>query len=403
MNIALLGATGSIGIQTLDVVRNCLPEAKVSVLTGSGFGAKKSRQLAELICEFKPDTVCVQSEFCIPNVLDDVEQISKMSNQPIPSYEIITGDEGLIACAAESHANIVVNALSGKVGLLPTLAAIGAGKNVALANKETLVTAGELVMSEAHKHNVRITPIDSEHSAIWQCLQGNDGNEVEKIILTASGGPFRTWSKEKIATVTAKEALQHPNWNMGSKITIDSATLMNKGLELIEALWLFGQPLNISPSQKLDNTTFSNIEVVVHPQSVIHSMVQYKDGSIMAQMGLPDMRLPILYALTSPKRISNSFPRLDFLTCGSLTFEPVDTEKFPCFALACHAAKVGGTLPAIMNYINEWAVEKFLVGELTFYDISSLIENAFGAYSVKQITTINDILEAENWAKEYVI
>ena len=359
MRIALLGATGSIGLQTLDVVRNCLPDAKVVAMSGYS----NLELLSRLADEFNPNTVWTPEQ----------------------------GEDALIACAAENDADIVVNALVGRVGLAPTLAAINAGKNIALANKETLVTAGELVMNLAREKGVRITPIDSEHSAIWQCLagRGDDFTEVEKIILTASGGPFRTWQREKIAAATAEDALKHPNWDMGAKITIDSATLMNKGLELIEAMHLFNQP-----SEK--------IEILVHPQSIIHSMVQFCDGSVMAQAGLPDMRLPILYALSAPRRVKNTFPRIDFLQ-SDLTFEPPKPENFPCLALAMHAAKVGGTLPAVMNWLNEWAVGQFLRGKIGFYDISEIISRAFDKYNVRKIESIDDIREAEAWAKMSLI
>jgi len=375
VRIALLGATGSIGVQTLDVVRNTLPEAEIQVLTGFS----NIKALASLVDEFKPKMACVP----------DSKAASALKSLISAPCEIFIGESGLEMCAAQSDADIVVNALVGRAGLAPTLAAINAGKDVALANKETLVTAGLLIMGLARKKGVRITPIDSEHSAIWQCLQGNEGNEIEKIILTASGGPFRTWEKEKIANAIAKDALRHPNWSMGPKITIDSATLMNKGLELIEAMWLFNQPAE-------------NIEVLIHPQSIIHSMVQYTDGSVMAQMGLPDMRLPILYALCAPKRIKTDFPRLDFLTCGSLTFEPPDMERFPCLALAMYAAKTGGTLPAVMNTLNEWAVGQFLQEKCGFYDISELISQAFGAYTVKPLNSIADVIAAEDWANEFI-
>jgi len=371
MRLVVLGATGSIGRQTLDVVRSCLKDFTVTALTGFS----DIRGLSRLANEFRPLVVCVGDSAA-------ALELKKMLNY---SCEILTGAEGLIACAVAG--DIVVNALVGRVGLGPTLAAINAGCDVALANKETLVTAGGLVMALAREKNVRITPIDSEHSAIWQCLQGNDTHSVEKIILTASGGAFRTRSIEEIAVSTAEDALRHPNWNMGVKITIDCATLMNKGLELIETMWLFDQPME-------------KIEVLIHPQSIIHSMVQFKDGAIMAQMGLPDMRLPILYALSAPRRIENNFPRLDFKTC--LTFEDIDLKKFPCFSLACEAAKTGGTLPAVMNYINEWAVNEFLQGKINFYGISDIIAQAFEAYNVKNVIDINDIYEAENWAFEYL-
>jgi len=375
MKIALLGSTGSIGTQTLDVVRSTLPQAQVRVLTGHS----NIQALAAITNEFRPQMVCVPDSAA-------AIQLKSLINTPC---EILTGEDGLAVCAAESDADIVVNALVGCAGLVPTLAAISAGKDVALANKETLVTAGGLIMDAAKKKGVRITPIDSEHSAIWQCLQGNEGNDIEKIILTASGGPFRTWEREKIAAAAARDALRHPNWDMGAKITIDSATLMNKGLELIEAMWLFGK-------------SAEQIDVLIHPQSIIHSMVQYTDGSVISQMGLPDMRLPILYALSAPKRVKTGFPRLDFLTCGSLTFEPPDMEKFPCLSLAIHAAKTGGTLPAVMNTLNEWAVGEFLQDKCGFYGISELIQQAFGAYTVKPLNSAADVTEAEEWAREFI-
>jgi len=375
MTLSILGATGSIGTQTLDVIRTTLPQATVEALTGHS----NITALAALANEFKPKMLAVPCE-------NSAREIKTLLKHPC---EIFIGESGLITCATESDATVVVNALVGRAGLSPTLAAINAGKHVALANKETLVTAGGLIMEAAHAKNVRITPIDSEHSAIWQCLQGNDMADVEKIILTASGGPFRTWEKERITAATAKDALLHPNWSMGAKITIDSATLMNKGLELIEAMWLFGKPTD-------------DIQVIIHPQSIIHSMVQYHEGSVVSQMGLPDMRLPILYALSAPKRVKTPYPRLDFLTCGSLTFQPPDTERFPCLALAIYAAKAGGTLPAIMNTVNEWAVGQFLQDKLCFYDISDIISQAFGAYTVKPIHSINDVTEAEEWANEFI-
>ena len=350
-------------------------------------GVSNIAALAPLVDEFLPKTVWVPDE----RAAKELNAAAK--HRP----EILTGYAGLNECAAAGEADVVVNALVGKSGLAPTLAAVEAGKDIALANKETLVIAGELVMTRAREKNVRIIPIDSEHSAIWQCLPPSAGGGtpteagykyVKKIILTASGGPFRTWERERIAAATAEDALRHPNWNMGPKITIDSATLMNKGLELIEAGWLFNQPLE-------------RIEIVVHPQSIIHSMVEYADGSVIAQMGLPDMRLPILYALTAPKRVETSFPRLDLIKCGSLTFESPDEEKFPCLGLAKEAAKKGGTLPAVMNYVNEYAVELFLEGVIGFYDISGLIADAFGSYTVKPAKSLDDIQEAEEWAENY--
>jgi len=407
VDIAVLGATGSIGTQTLDVVRNCLPDARVRVLTGNN----NIVLLAELSVEFKPDLIWVPDGA-------RAGELAEILRAKSVNAEILSGEAGLIACAVYDPVNIVVNALVGKAGLAPTLAAIKAGKDIALANKESLVTAGGLIMGLARENNVRIVPIDSEHSAILQCLQGafttqpssyeeaankrfnkeftgnnveceNIYSAVEKIILTASGGPFRTWPKERIATATAADALRHPNWAMGPKITIDSATLMNKGLELIEAMWLFNQPM-------------AKVEILVHPQSIIHSMVQFIDGVVMAQMGLPDMRLPILYALAGPGRVATSFPRMDFLTAGALTFEAPNTERFPCLALAKHAAVAGGTLPAVMNAVNEWAVGQFLNNKIDFYGISALIAEAFGSYTVREVKSLADIREAEAWAMEFV-
>ena len=427
MNIAILGATGSIGTQTLDVVRSCLPDARVRVLTGH----KNMQLLAKLVDEFRPELVWVPTESKAEQLMD----ILRAKGFEGYDYKIYIEKDGLITCAAYKNTDIVVNALVGKAGLAPTLAAIKAGKDVALANKESLVTAGGLIMGLARVHGVRIVPIDSEHSAIMQCLQGNtqperlnnqlSGNAecIEKLILTASGGPFRTWPMERIKVATAADALRHPNWAMGAKITVDSATLMNKGLELIEAMWLFDQPM-------------SNIDILVHPQSIIHSMVQFIDGSVIAQMGTPDMRMPILFALVglvghpvscspmqpglaghlvscSPmqpglvghpyySRVKTDFPRLDFLSVGGLTFEPPDVERFPCLALAKYAAEVGGTLPTVMNAINEWAVEKFLQDKMGFYGISTLIAEAFGSYNVKDVGCPGDIEEAEDWAFEFL-
>ena len=394
MNIAILGATGSIGTQTLDVVRTCLPGANVRVLTGYG----NIPLLAQFACEFEPDVVWVPDG-------TRAGSLAEILRAKGVGAQIATGEDELVACAEYAPVDVVVNALVGKAGLAPTLAAIKAGKDIAIANKESLVTAGGLIMRLARENGVRIVPIDSEHSAILQCLQGapspkglSDGftgnhdngyASVEKILLTASGGPFRTWPKEKMAAATAADALRHPNWAMGPKITIDSATLMNKGLELIEAMWLFDQPLG-------------NIEILVHPQSIIHSMVQFVDGSVISQMGLPDMRLPILYALAGPDRVSNSYPRLDFLTAGDLTFEAPDTQRFPCLALAQHAAKVGGTLPAVMNAVNEWAVGQYLADKIEFYGISALIAEAFGSYTVHEVNGLPDIREAEDWAMRFV-
>ena len=370
--IALLGATGSIGMQTLDVVRACLPDAKIEVLT-AGTNVKN---LIPLIDEFMPSMVCIADE----KKADELKGVK---------CEVFAGKDGLDFVAANSKADVVVNALVGRAGLSPTLAAVNAGKDIALANKETLVAAGSLVMTFANEKGVRITPIDSEHSAILQCLQGEKLENVEKIILTASGGPFRTWSSERIMGATAKDALTHPNWEMGPKITIDSATLMNKGLEFIEAMWLFDK-------------TPDEIEIVIHPQSIIHSMVQFIDGSVSAVMGLPDMRLPILYALTGPDRVKAPYPRTVFKNLKDLTFEEPNYYNFPCLNLAIEAAKKGGIHPAVLNYVNEWAVGQFLQGKMGFYDISNTISDALAKTPDRQITSIDDLLWAEDLANEFV-
>ena len=369
--IALLGATGSIGLQTLDVVRTCLKNVKVDVLTAG----TNIKALIPLIDEFAPNMVCLADE----KYADELKNVD---------CEIFVGKDGLDFVAANSKADVVVNALVGKAGLFPTLAAINSGKDVALANKETLVTAGSLVMSLAKQKGVRITPIDSEHSAILQCLQGENLENVEKIILTASGGPFRTWSEEKIKGATVKDALKHPNWEMGSKITIDSATLMNKGLEFVEAMWLFDK-------------TPDEIEIVIHPQSIVHSMVQFIDGSVSAVMGLPDMRLPILYALTCPDRVNAPYPRTDFRNLTNLTFEEPNYYNFPCLNLAINAARKGGIQPAVLNYVNEWAVGQFLQGKMGFYDISNAISDALANTPDREISSIDDVLWAENFAKRF--
>lgn len=295
--------------------------------------------------------------------------------------------EGLIAAATVVSADTVVNSVVGNIGLRPTVEAVKAGKNIALANKETLVTSGELVMRLLRENNVNMYPVDSEHSAIFQSLQGNSMNRIENIWLTASGGPFRGMTD--LSGVTLADALNHPNWSMGKKITIDSATMMNKGLEVIEAKWLF-------------NVDLDRIKVVVHPQSIVHSMVEYEDGAIIAQLGVPDMKVPIQYALTYPRRLKNSFPKLNFFERNNLTFEKPDLNVFRCLALAFEAIKTGGTMPAVLNAANEVAVAKFLEGKINFVDIPRLIEKAMSAYNVKYDYSLEDVLEADSFAREYV-
>ncbi|HOA97156.1 MAG TPA: 1-deoxy-D-xylulose-5-phosphate reductoisomerase, partial [Acetivibrio saccincola] len=345
-SISILGSTGSIGVQTLDVARNL--NIKVEALSGN----TNIDLLEAQAREFKPSMVAVR-DVDAANVLK--ERLSDLG------IEVAGGMEGLKRAASLECVDMVVVSIVGIAGLIPTMEAIENKKNIALANKETLVTAGSIVMKKAEEKGVKILPIDSEHSAVFQCLMGNNIEDVSKIILTASGGPFRNKTKEELEKVTVKEALKHPNWDMGSKITIDSATLMNKGLEVIEAKWLFGLPVD-------------KIEVLVHPQSIIHSMVEYNDGSVMAQLGLPDMRLPIQFALRYPKRSVNGFPKLDFLKHNNLTFEMPDTEKFPCLRLSYEAIKAGGTMPAVMNAANEEVVSLFIGERINFIQIPQIIE-----------------------------
>jgi len=372
--IGILGSTGSIGTQTLEVVRN-LGDIKVLGLSGN----QNIELLEEQIYEFHPQIVAVMDEEKAKQLQERVKATDT---------KILFGMEGLVAVATMKEIDTVVTSVVGNVGLLPTFEAIKAKKDIALANKETLVSAGALVMNLAKENDVTIYPVDSEHSAIFQALQGNKENEIRRILLTASGGPFRGKTKEELEKVTVGDALKHPNWNMGRKISIDSATLMNKGLEVMEAKWLFGVDV-------------SQIQVVVHPQSVVHSAVEYMDGSVLAQMGEPDMRVPIQYALTYPKRVTNPFPKLDIFQHRNLTFEEPNRENFHCLSLAYEAMEIGGTMPTVLNGANEIAVERFLNGEITFLQISVLIEKTMKAYTVKYEYTLEDLLLADQWAKEF--
>lgn len=372
--ISVLGSTGSIGIQTLDVARNL----NLEVL---GLTANSNIDLLEKQArEFRPLVVAVNSEEQACELGDRLKDLKT---------EVLSGAEGIKKAAVIEKADTVVAAIVGIAGLVPTLAAIEAGKDIALANKETLVTAGDLVMNLAKKKNVKILPVDSEHSAIFQCLIGNNNKDVSKIILTASGGPFRGRKLDQLSKVTSKDALKHPNWVMGSKITIDSATLMNKGLEVIEAKWLFGLELE-------------QIQVMVHPQSVIHSMVEYNDGSVIAQLGSPDMRIPIQYALTYPGRCGNSFNRLNLLEIKNLTFEEPDLKTFSCLELAFEALKSGGTMPVVLNAANEVAVGLFLKERIGFLDIPRIIEKVMGKHAVNIKPGLDDIIEVDRWARKTV-
>lgn len=372
--ISILGSTGSIGTQTLEVVEN-LNNIRVMAITGNN----NIKLLEEQARKFHPELVAVMDE---KNAAILKERLADCD------IRVASGMDGLVEAAVYEGVDTVVTSVVGNVGLKPTFEAIRAGKNIALANKETLVSAGQLVMDLAKRHNIKIYPVDSEHSAIFQSLQGNEGNRIERILLTASGGPFRGKKRDELMGVTAADALKHPNWNMGNKITIDSATLMNKGLEVMEAKWLF-------------DVDVEQIEVLVHPQSIVHSAVEYEDGAIVAQLGEPDMRVPIQYALTYPNRVKSPFPRVDFTKRSQFTFEKPDMETFRCLALAYRALKTGGTLPAVLNGANEIAVARFLKGEITFLQIPALIEQTMDAYTVKQEYTLEDLLEADAWAKAY--
>ena len=374
-NIAVLGSTGSIGTQTLEIVRANDDLNVVSLAAGSNI-----EMLEKQIREFKPQIVCVYNE-------KKAEELKiKVSDTDV---KIVTGMDGLIETAVIKTADIVLTAVVGMIGIRPTIAAIKAGKDIALANKETLVTAGHIIMPLAKEYGIRILPVDSEHSAIFQSLQGNKKSQLSKILLTASGGPFRNTPKEDLKNVTVKDALKHPNWSMGRKITIDSATMVNKGLEVIEAKWLF-------------DVDIDNIEVVVQPQSLIHSMVEYVDGGIMAQLGTPDMKLPIQYALFYPDRRPLDGKRVNFFDIANITFFKPDRDKFKGFDLAFRAGKTGGSLPTIYNAANELAVSKFLNEEIRFLDIPELIEAAMNNHKVIDNPSLEQILESEKEAYESV-
>ena len=374
--VSILGSTGSIGRQSLDIISR-LPEIKVAALTA---GTSVER-MAEQCREFRPQLAVMATEAAAK------ELASQISDLPI---RVNWGQEGLLEAASLPGADCVITAVVGMVGLKPTLAAIRAGKRIGLANKETLVCAGELVMAEAEKYHAEIIPVDSEHSAIFQCLMGcGDKKEVKRLILTCSGGPFFGKSREELKTVTQADALKHPNWKMGAKITIDCATLMNKGLEVIEAMRLYRMPLE-------------KVDVVIHRQSVVHSMVEFTDGAVMAQLGTPDMRLPIQLALTYPQRIPCPVEPLNLLTCGPLTFSKPDMENFPCLALAYECAKKGGTACPAMNGANEEAVAMFLRDEIGFYDIYGLVSQAVEAVPFLQNPTLEEILEADRLARAAV-
>lgn len=376
--ISILGSTGSIGVQALDVVRNLnmISNPDIRVL---GLTADKNIDLLEKqAIEFKPEAISITE----PQLAKELA--SRLDGQNI---RVFSGNEGLNRIATLKDIDMVLNSIVGVAGLIPTFEAIKHKKNIALANKETLVAAGRLIMEEIKKNNVKIIPVDSEHSAIFQCIMGNNEKNISKLILTASGGPFRGLRYEDLTYITPEEALKHPNWKMGNKITIDSATLMNKGLEVIEAKWLF-------------DINEENIEVLIHPQSIIHSMVEYIDGSVIAQLGSPDMRIPIQFALTYPERSCNSFSRLDLIKKSPLTFEEPDWNTFPCLKLAYQALEESGTMPAVMNRANEIAVDLFLNRKIGFNQIPEIIEKVMKNHIVNKNPTINDIIEVDKWTIE---
>ena len=371
-NLVILGSTGSIGTQTLDVVRRNPELFHASVLVANHNDELIEKQMNE----FKPELV----------VLSDEDAAARLKSRYSGKTTINGGRKAVIEAAVYPDADMVVTSLMGFAGLEPTMAALAAKKDIALANKETLVVAGELVMAKAKEMNCAVLPVDSEHCALFQCLQGQDRNAVEKLILTASGGPFRGKKANELTAVTKADVLAHPTWNMGQKITVDSASLVNKGLEVIEAKWLY-------------DVSFDAIQVVVHPQSIVHSMVQYRDGTVMAQLGCTDMRLPIQYALTYPERVKSDFPRLDFYELARLTFEKPDLDTFRGLKLAFEAGKIGGTMPCIMNGANEVAVEAFLKGQAGFLQIYDLIENAMDKANVEYNPSMEQLLAADQWAR----
>ena len=374
-NISILGSTGSIGTQTLDIVRANDDLRVVAIAAGSNI-----QKLEEQIREFHPEIVCVYNEEAAANLKIAVADTS---------VKVVAGMDGLIETAVYKGADIVVTAFVGMIGIRPTLEAIKAGKDIALANKETLVTAGHLVIQAAKDYGVKILPVDSEHSAIFQSLNGENRKEIDKILLTASGGPFRGRTREQMKDVKVEDALKHPNWTMGRKITIDSATMVNKGLEVIEAKWLF-------------DVDFDDIQVVVQPQSLIHSMVQFKDGAIIAQLGTPDMRLPIQYALYYPERRFLAGDRVDFGKIARITFENPDTDNFIGLKLAYEAGRIGGSMPTVFNAANEKAVAKFLDRKIGFLEITDIIQYCMENHKVKENPSVSEILEIEQWAHELI-
>ena len=373
-SIIILGSTGSIGTNTLDIVRRFPDEFCVVGLTAGNNIDKLETQIRQ----FKPKAVAISTESSAALLRH------RCADLPV---EIMAGEEGITQVASELDAELVISAIVGAAGLVPTLSAIRSGKYIALANKEPMVMAGKLMQDEARKHGVRILPVDSEHSAIFQSLEGHRIEDVRRLILTASGGALWTLPLEQLLNVTPERALQHPNWKMGSKITIDSATLMNKGLEVVEARWLFNIPE-------------SDIDVLIHRESIIHSLVEYKDRSMIAQLGLPDMRTPISYAMRHPARMALDLPSLDLTEIGQLTFCKPDHDRFPCLNLGYESLRIGGTMPAAMNAANDIAVEAFLNHGLRFSEIPQVIRSTMEAHTHQEVTCLDDALEVDRWARE---
>jgi len=371
--LSILGSTGSIGVSTLEIVAAHPDRFQVIALTAG----KNLELLASQIRQFSPRIAAVASEADVPRLKELCDGLK---------VEILGGVQGLVTAATADETEMVVAAIVGAAGLVPTAAAIRAGKDIALANKETLVTAGHIFMEMVDAEGVKLYPVDSEHSAVFQSMEGHRRQDISRIILTASGGPFLNTAMEQLAGVTVHDALNHPNWSMGRKITIDSATMMNKGLEVIEAHWLF-------------NTPMEKIAVNIHPQSIIHSMVEYVDGCVMAQLGMPDMKAPIAYALSYPERITSGIKPLDLTELNGLTFFKPDLEKFRCLALAYQSITAGQSMPAVMNAANEIAVEAFLDGRIPFMQISRVIESTMQAHPAHKISSIEEVLEADMWGR----
>jgi 1-deoxy-D-xylulose-5-phosphate reductoisomerase len=372
--LSILGSTGSIGVSTLEIVAAYPDRFRVTALTAG----KNLELFARQIRLFSPRIAAVASK-------EDIPKLKEMCNGL--NVEICGGTDGLIAAATADEAEMVVAAIVGAAGLVPTAAAIRAGKDVALANKETLVTAGHLFMEMVAQYGIKLYPVDSEHSAVFQSIEGHRSQDISKIILTASGGPFLNTPAEQLKNVTVQDALNHPNWSMGRKITIDSATMMNKGLEVIEARWLFDAPVE-------------KIDVNIHPQSIIHSMVEYVDGCVIAQLGTPDMKAPIAYALSYPERIATGIKPLDLTTFAGLTFHKPDLGKFRCLGLAYQAINAGESMPAVMNAANEIAVESFLSGGISFLQIAEVIERTMDAHQAHELGSIDEVLQADSWGRE---